>query len=163
MSLLNVSRIVTILGLGLLAGIFLATTANAPSREAVNLAGFVEHQQAAHLIYVQMMRALMLVTFIAFVVSLWQLRSQVRSTQFVLVALSMAGLIFVFALTRIVNVPINDQLMTWSASNPPANLRALWAPWEQANHVRTVISIVAFTLSVIALTISSRTASNSRT
>lgn len=158
MSLLNVSRVITILGLGLLAGIFLGTSASAPARSAMNLAGFVEHQQVVHIYYVRMMPALMLITFIAFVVSLWLMRSQIRGTQFVLTALSLAGLIFIFVLTRFVNVPINDQLMTWSASNPPANLRELWAPWETANHIRTIVSVIVFAFSVIALTVSSRPA-----
>jgi hypothetical protein len=53
-----------------------------------------------------------------------------------------------------VNVPINDQLMTWSMESPPANVRELWAPWERVHTIRTVLAIGAFILEAAALGIS---------
>lgn len=54
-------------------------------------------------------------------------------------------------LTRVVNVPINDALMTWNAASPPSNIRELWAPWEQVHSIRAALSVCAFVLEVMAL------------
>jgi len=54
-------------------------------------------------------------------------------------------------ITRAVNVPINNQLMTWSAAAPPANLRELWAPWERVHTIRTIVAVGAFVLEAVAL------------
>ena len=41
-------------------------------------------------------------------------------------------------MTRIVNFPINDAMMTWSAAAPPSNVRDLWAPGAQLHTVRHI-------------------------
>jgi len=61
------------------------------------------------------------------------------------------ALVCVLVLTRAVNVPINEQLMTWSVETPPANLMEIWRPWEQVHSIRTVIAIAAFAFQVVAL------------
>jgi uncharacterized membrane protein len=60
-------------------------------------------------------------------------------------------MIAVAVLTRTINVPINDALMTWQAAAPPPNLRELWAPWEQVHTIRATLSVVAFILEMLAL------------
>ena len=53
----------------------------------------------------------------------------------------------------LVNVPINDALMTWQASAPPADLREIWSRWEQAHTIRTIVSVVALVSSALAATV----------
>ena len=44
-------------------------------------------------------------------------------------------------LTRVVNFPINDALVTWNVTSPPANIRELWAPWEHVHTIRAALSV----------------------
>ena len=80
------------------------------------------------------------------------LRKQVRSPLFILTAL--AFLIFilgVMAYTILLNVPINNYVLTWDLSAPPADWMQARANWEALNTPRTFISIASFTLYLIAL------------
>jgi uncharacterized membrane protein len=52
---------------------------------------------------------------------LFLIRSDVRSSQFAVVALAAICLLVVFGLTMAINVPINNTLMTWNASAPPGD------------------------------------------
>ena len=72
---------------------------------------------------------------------------------FVLLALAATATIFVFAVTLAVNVPINKELMTWSASAPPANVMEVWRPWDQVNTIRTIFAVGVFGLEVLALSL----------
>lgn len=44
-------------------------------------------------------------------------------------------------MTRVVNVPLNNRLMTFSISAPPSDLREIWAPWDRVNTIRTILAI----------------------
>jgi uncharacterized membrane protein len=151
MRVLGVVRFIAVICSGLVAGIFLCTLATKPARDAVSATSFVQQQQIIHTYFVVMMPILILSTLLTLLVWLWLVRSRETRATFWLVAVATIGIVFVFVLTRIVNVPINDQLMTWSISAPPANLRELWRPWEQANFVRTIVSIAEFGFAVLAL------------
>jgi hypothetical protein len=41
--------------------------------------------------------------------------------------------------------------MTWNIASPPPDMRVIWARWESAHLIRTVISIVTFLFAVAAL------------
>jgi uncharacterized membrane protein len=81
---------------------------------------------------------------------------QWRQADFWLTATAAAAIVFAFAITRFINYPINDALMTWSVTAPPPNVRELWVPWEQAHTLRSAASVAAFALQVIALGVSAR-------
>jgi uncharacterized membrane protein len=76
---------------------------------------------------------------------------QWRGAEFWLVAASACGLMCVAAVTLVVNVPLNNQLMTWSVAAPPANVRELWAPWERVDAIRTAVTVGAFVIEAVAL------------
>jgi uncharacterized membrane protein len=80
-------------------------------------------------------------------------RSQWRTAEFWLVAISVCGILVVAAATRAVNVPLNNQLMTWSTASPPTNLQQIWAPWERVNTLRSVLATVALVLEAVALSL----------
>jgi len=54
-------------------------------------------------------------------------RARSRSAHFGLVALATAAMVLAAALTLRVNIPINNQRMTWSVAD---NIREIWSRWE---------------------------------
>jgi uncharacterized membrane protein len=89
-------------------------------------------------------------------ISMVLLRRSYKNKDFIFTAIGTLCIAAVFVLTRIVNVPINNELMTWQISTPPQNWLQIWMPWEQAHTVRTVISIVGFVCLLIAVTVMAR-------
>jgi uncharacterized membrane protein len=57
------------------------------------------------------------------------------------------------ALTILFHLPLNAQILTWSPSAPPSDWSAVHDKWTAVHAVRTVTSIAAFVLVVIAATI----------
>jgi uncharacterized membrane protein len=80
--------------------------------------------------------------------------SQVRSVEFWLVAGSTCGIVAIAVMTRVVNVPLNNRLMTFSISAPPTDLREIWALWDRVNAIRTVLAVGVLILEAIALSLS---------
>lgn len=136
-------RAITVICSGLVAGHFCRLSRERPARSALSASSFVQHQQAVPVYYVWMMPALILAALLAGLTWLWLVRSQWRGAEFRLVAASTVGMLFVVMVTRAVNVPLNNQLMTWSIATPPSNLRELWATWEGAHLIRTTAAVVA--------------------
>lgn len=152
-------RVIAVVCAGLLAGIYLADRASAPARMSLSAANFVQFQQTVHAYYVVMMPPLVIVALLAVLLWLFIVRLRRRAMEFWLIAASAVGIILVAVLTRAVNVPLNNQLMTWSYVSPPANLRELWAPWERVDTIRTFIMGSVFILEAVALSL--RGSSNS--
>ena len=148
---IKVIRAIAVVCIGLLAGIYLSDRASAPARATLDAASFVEYQQTVHVTYVKMMPPLVIAAILAAIGWLVLVRSQWRGGEFWLIAASVCAIVFVAVITRAVNVPLNDQLMTWSVAAPPANLKELWAPWERIDAIRTVVAIGAFLMQVLAL------------
>lgn len=155
MTPLTIARVVAVAGAGLYAGILLGDLAGpAQARPQLNPSSFVQLQQIIHARYVFIMPALMAATVLACITWLVFIRSNRRGAEFWLVAATVAGIVFCGILTRLVNVPLNDQLVAWSIAFPPPNVHELWAPWEGAHAIRTVVAVGAFVLSVLALAVS---------
>ncbi|MDQ3673862.1 MAG: DUF1772 domain-containing protein [Gemmatimonadota bacterium] len=164
MTPLTVVRVVAVAGAGLYAGILLGDLAGAAqARPQLNPSSFVQLQQIIHARFVLMMPALILLTLAACITWLVFIWSNRRSPEFWLIAGTTAGLVLCGILTRLVNVPLNDQLVKWSVSFPPPNVHELWAPWEGAHAIRTVIALVAFVLAVIAIALAEPPAPVART
>jgi len=145
-------RIVAVLSTGLYAGIILGDRLGATySRAALSPEGFIIFQQVQHLHFKPVLMPLTLLALISSVLWAGLAARQPKGLQFWLAALGALAFVGAFAVTRIVNFPINDALMTWSASAPPHDLRQLWAPWERAHTVRAALSTVAFAFQACAL------------
>jgi uncharacterized membrane protein len=151
MRALGIVRAIAVTCSGLVAGIFLGYLASAPARSALSASSFVQYEQLVHVYYARMMPPLILAAGLAGLTWLLLVRSQWRGAEFWLIAAFTCGIVFIAVLTRAVNVPLNDQLMTWSIAAPPSNLRELWAPWERVHIIRTAAAVVAFALAVLAL------------
>jgi hypothetical protein len=55
--------------------------------------------------------------------------------------------------TRIVNIPINNQLERWSETALPSTMRETWGHWEKFHTVRTILFVAAFTLETVAMVV----------
>lgn len=154
MRVLTAARVVAVLGSGLYAGILLGDLAGAAqARPQLNPSSFVQLQQIIHARFVIIMPLLVGVTTLACITWLVLLRPHRRGAEFWLVAGTAAGIVLCGILTRLVNVPLNDQLVKWSVAFPPPNVHELWAPWEGAHAIRTVIAVAAFVLAVVAVSL----------
>jgi uncharacterized membrane protein len=150
---LGIVRVIAVVCAGLLAGIYLHDRAAASARGGLSASSFVQYQQMVHVNFVRMMPPLLLAAALGGFAWLLLVRSQWRAAEFWLIAASLCGIVFIAAVTRLVNVPLNNQLMTWSASSPPTNFRDLWAPWERIDIIRTIVAVSVFALEVVALSL----------
>jgi len=154
MRVLTAARVVAVGCAGLYAGILLGDLAGpAQARPVMEPSSFVQLQQTIHSRYVFLMPTLMAAVVLACAAWLVLIRSNRRSAEFWLVLGTVAGIVFCGIITRLVNVPLNEQLVSWSVAFPPPNVHALWAPWEGAHAIRTVVALAAFVLSVIAVAV----------
>jgi uncharacterized membrane protein len=151
MKTVGIARFVAILSTGLIAGILFGDRMGASyARPSLSASSFVTFQQVLHTHFVPMMPILMGIAILSSLAWLILVRSRPRSVEFALVALLVLAFISVFALTRAINVPINVELMKWDASSPPADVRDLWARWERAHTIRTVVAVLGFALGIFA-------------
>jgi uncharacterized membrane protein len=152
MRLLTVARVVAVVGAGLLAGLLLGDRAGAYyARLELSDSSFVQFQQVVHVHFARFMPPLVLTSLLAALAWLLMVRSQWRAREFWLIAASTLGIVIYGAMTRAVNLPLNDQLMTWSIAAPPGNVREIWAPWERVHTIRTSVAVVVFLLEAVAL------------
>jgi uncharacterized membrane protein len=152
MSVISIVRFVALLSTGLLAGIFLGDRVGLGfARPALPTSSFVQLQQIQHVHFVRLMPVLQIAAVLSTLIWLFLLRSNVRTSQFLLLALAAVGLVAVFVLTITINVPINNTLMTWTASAPPPDAMEMWKRWEQVNTIRAIIAPIAFGLEVLGL------------
>lgn len=158
MGVVTALRVVAIVCAGLLAGIFVGYRAGVQyALPELSASSFVQLQKIIHVHYVRFMPPLVLTALLSSVLWLVLIWSQWRTPEFWLVAISATGILVIAAATRAVNVPLNDQLMTWNVASPPTNLRELWAPWDRVNTLRSVLATGALVLQAVALSL--RTAS----
>ena len=155
MTTLRVVRIVAVLSSGLMAGILLGDLLGpASAREEMSASALVQLQQIIHSQYVRVLSVLVLAAIGS--AGLWLVFGRARSTraEFRLVAVAFGAALAAFAITIVVNMPINEQLMTWSVTAPPADVREIWGRWESAHAVSDLLWLAAFSLEVIALGLS---------
>jgi uncharacterized membrane protein len=151
MRVLGVARFGAVLFTGLVAGIFLGDRMGASfARPALSPSSFVTFQQIQHAHFVKMMPILIGIATLSSVAWLVLIRARSGGAEFVLVALGTLAYISVIVLTRMVNVPINNQLMTWNAVSPPPDVMEIWARWEHVHTVRTFLAVSGFTFELLA-------------
>ncbi|HVO82203.1 MAG TPA: DUF1772 domain-containing protein [Terriglobales bacterium] len=154
MEALNIVQIGAVVCAGLLAGIYLAhRTGPYYALQKLSPSSFVQFQQVVHARYVRFMPPLVLAALLTVLAWLVIIRSQWASLEFWLIAASALGNTAVAVLTRAVNVPLNNALMTWDVAAPPDNLRALWAPWDRVNTIRAVVATGVLILETVALSV----------
>jgi thiol:disulfide interchange protein len=113
----------------------------------------VQLQQIIHVHYVRFMPYLGATALLSSVFWLIVVRSQWRTAEFWLVAVSACSILVLTAATWTISAPLNKELMTWSVATPPATLRDIWAPWDRVNTLRTVLATAALLLETTALSL----------
>ncbi len=157
MSLLNTSRFINLLSTGLLTGILFGDRwGSSPVRPTLSASCFTQFQQGLHVNYVPLMPVLMAISVASGLIAMFLLRRDSRGKDFILTTIGTLCITAVLVLTRVVNVPINNELMTWLVAAPPENWRQLWTPWEQAHTVRTAIAVAGFVCHLTVITVLSR-------
>ena len=115
-----------------------------PIRPKLPASSFVLYQQELHIRFGKLMPVLLLSSLVAGVVWLVLERRHYRRREFIFTAIAISCTVAVIVLTRLINVPINETLMTWQPSSPPENVMQLWAPWEGSHTIRTGIALLGF-------------------
>ncbi|GEM_PF-757942 len=152
MNLLNLSRFINLLSTGLLTGILFGDRwGTTPVRPTLSASCFTQFQQGLHLNYVPLMPILMGISILSGVTASLLLRRFFKSRDFLFTAAGTLCIAGVFILTLIVNVPINNALMTWQITAPPPDWQELWRPWEQSHTVRTVVAVAGFVCQTMAI------------
>jgi uncharacterized membrane protein len=154
MSVIVVVRIIAIFSSGLFAGILFGDRMGATfARPVLNPSSFLQFQRIQHVHFARMMPLLTLAAIAGGLGWLIMVRAQWNSPQFWLVAVATGTMVLAAALTLGVNIPINNQLMTWSVTAPPENMMEIWNRWERVHTIRTILWIGAFAFEVIALSV----------
>ncbi len=96
------------------------------------------------------MRILLPVALLSALVTLALLWSDRRSPAFWWLLAGFLLMVAALAVTLIVEVPIDNQIKTWTAATLPGDWRSIQSRWEFFHTVRTFLSIAA----VVAVTIS---------
>jgi uncharacterized membrane protein len=147
----TIVRVIALVCAGMLAGIFFGHRMGAYyALQKLSSSSFVQFQQVVHAHYVRFMPFLLISALLSDLAWLFMARSHRSSGEFWLVAASACGIALIAAMTRAVNVPLNNQLMTWDAAAPPADVRVIWEPWDRVNTIRTVVSAGVLILEAVA-------------
>lgn len=149
----NIFRFLQLITTGLFTGLLFGDRVGVtPIRPKLPAASLILFQQELHLTFGKVMPVLLLVSLLSGAITLVLLRRDLKSRQFTLTAIATLCVLAVIVMTRMVNVPINEALMTWRTTAPPENLIELWAPWEKVHTIRTVVSLIAFACLTFAAT-----------
>jgi uncharacterized membrane protein len=144
---LNLARFFQILLTGLYTGLLFADRIGvSPIRPKLPAAAFVLYQQELHLRFGKLMPVLLGGSLLAGVIVLILQRRNYASKEFVFTLMATLCTMGVIVMTRLINVPINETLMTWQVAAPPENVMQLWAPWEGSHTIRTVLALLGFAL-----------------
>jgi uncharacterized membrane protein len=146
-----VARFGSVFGAGLASGVLLGDRMGATfARPELPASSFVTFQQIVHRHFVVMMPILLGITILSCAAWLILARSRRGSAEFAFLALGALAFVSIAVLTRSINVPINDQLMTWDPSSAPPDVMNIWARWERAHTIRTVLALPGFVLLLLA-------------
>ena len=121
------------------------------ARSAMSVSSFVEFQQIVHINYLRTLPALSTIALATPILWLVLLRNRRDSAEFKILLAATMAIAIGFAITLVLNVPVNNQLETWNAAAPPPNAREIWSTWEKAHVIRTVFWVVGFFLEIVAL------------
>lgn len=147
--------VIAILCSGLMSGLLFGDWLGpALARATMSVSGFVQFQQIIHARYMRVLPALSSIALAASI--LWSILSREQWGTIAYGALLVATLaIFAgFAITLLVNVPVNHHLEQWNAANPPPDARAIWRSWETAHTARTALWTIGFLLEVVSVVVS---------
>lgn len=141
------ARVTALLSSGLLAGSFLYGGVNVlHAFRAVPLdmrLRFHTELMSANSVVMQTLMALTFATGLLLTV-------RARGTERLLAAAATGTAVAVFLITRLGNVPINQEIKAWVAAGPPADYSEILTRWENFHIARAACAVVAFGLIIAA-------------
>ena len=150
MNALTTVQVLALLSSGLKAGALLGDRVGARfARPALSPSSFVKFQQVQLVHWDKLMPLLSSVAVLSSIVWLVMIRHDVGNIGFTFVALAATANTASMLFAVMGCLPINRQLMAWSAASPPADVMSTWARWERVNDIRTVLAVLAFACVVI--------------
>ena len=154
---LRVTRLVNLVSTAVLAGILVDFWAFVePALGTLSAAEFTRVQQALNRRFLVPAPVLYSVVMVSATLVVALLAREHRGVVF---ALSLAGLAFsavATAITLLVNVPINLEVLQWSAAAPPADWAQVRARWVQANAARATAMLLGLGCQVLAVLLPAR-------
>jgi uncharacterized membrane protein len=129
----------------LLAGLHFGSVAYYnPGLDSLPADVFIQAQQSIEDVFSGSMPIFMAATVVSAAPVIWFLR-QTRAGKpvFLLFSLAFAFLIAQLVITLVGNVPINDQISSWSPDNPPAEWQEVRDRWNLFNNLRTMFLVAA--------------------
>lgn len=146
--LITVTKLVTLLCAGLLAGaVFAVWVADRPFNMQARF--YVEFQQARIASMTIPMPVLGGVTTLLALCCAALFRAQ--NATFYLALLAFLCCVAGMSITVAGNMPINNQIVTWQPDSPPSNWQSLRDQWWLLHSIRTVLSMAAFTSLLLAI------------
>jgi len=154
MTPLIAARVIALISTGLIAGIFLGHRAGV-SHASTQLApgSFIQLQQIIHQIFQRMMPPLVVAAVLGTLTWTMLLRADGPVIAFWLLVSASLGLLVAAILTRAINIPINQQLMTWDSKAPPREFSEVWGRWERIHSIRTILAVIALVCQTLALAV----------
>jgi hypothetical protein len=147
-SVLLAVQAIAVFTTGLLAGILFGDRAgNSYARPKLPAAAFLAFQREQNRRFAAMMPLPILAAVVASAAWLILIRARAGAPDFVLVASGSACLAMFVAITRLVNIPINNRIDAGDGAS-------LWPRWERAHSVRTAFAVLAFLCELAALAVS---------
>lgn len=138
----KITRYVSLLGTGLVAGGALATLVIELALRRLDGPGYVEVRQAEHA-YIPWYLGVILVPTLVAVVALVILARRAGSPALRPAAAALTMLVLALALSLAVNAPINLAQIGWNAQAPPADWAAIRDRWQIAHAIRTGLCVIA--------------------
>ena len=154
MTPLIAARAIALVSTGLIAGIFLGHRAGV-SRASTQLApgSFIQLQQIIHQIFQRMMPPLVVAAVLGTLTWTVLLRGEGPVIAFWLLVSASLSLLGAAILTRVINIPINRQLMTWDSKAPPREFSEVWGRWERIHSIRTILAVIALVCQTLVLAV----------
>jgi len=150
-SALLIVQLVALFATGLLAGIFFGDRmGNSYARPKLPPSAFVIFQQVQNVRFARMMPLPILAALVSDTLWMVLLRDHMDTPSFRLVAGGSLALFLAVAITRLVNIPINNRLAKWNPASPPSDFASTWARWERVHTVRTILAVLSFALVLAA-------------
>jgi uncharacterized membrane protein len=156
----TIVEVIAVCLLGLMAGFFFAFAVDvAPAMAQLDAGAYVETQQwinrvVRNAVFGGVYFGSTLFPFVA-AITVFFMGERKRSMAWL--GIAVVYFLAVFWVTRSVNVPINEDLATWSAASPPASWIQARDTWNHSNLIRTVAAALCFLCSAVLLATSVRT------
>lgn len=146
---LKVVRFVGLFPTGIMTGIYVHGVFSSASTKRISGAVFAETSQEVNRDFARIMPIVGMSSLVADILTL-ALDRKVGSRLFAFTAAALALNIGATVSTLRLNVPINEEVMTWKRDALPANWSETRDRWLMGSKVRTALGLIGFTCRILA-------------